>query len=73
MSKVFLKRGSVYSQTEGNFQILDLLDNGIFQIIQDPQTGELFLARIADNFHFGFKLYGLDNRLITHVIDTYYK
>lgn len=73
MSKVFLKRGSVYSQTEGNFQILDLLDSGIFQIIQDPQTGELYLARIADNFHFGFKLYGLDNRLITHVIDTYYK
>jgi hypothetical protein len=73
MSKVFLKRGSVYSQTEGNFQILDLLDSGIFQINQDPQTGELFLARIADNFHFGFKLYGLDNRLITHVIDTYYK
>ena len=73
MSKVFLKRGSVYSQTEGNFQILDLLDNGIFQINQDPQTGELFLVRIADNFHFGFKLYGLDNRLITHVIDTYYK
>lgn len=73
MSKVFLKRGSVYSQTEGNFQILDLLDSGIFQINQDPQTGELFLVRIADNFHFGFKLYGLDNRLITHVIDTYYK
>lgn len=73
MSKVFLKRGSVYSQTEGNFRILDLLDNGIFQINQDPQTGELFLVRIADNFHFGFKLYGLDNRLITHVIDTYYK
>ena len=73
MSKVFLKRGSVYSQTEGNFHILDLLDSGIFQINQDPQTGELFLARIADNFHFGFKLYGLDNRLITHVIDTYYK
>lgn len=73
MSKVFLKRGSVYSQTEGNFQILDLLDSGIFQINQDPQTGELFLSRIADNFHFGFKLYGLDNRLITHVIDTYYK
>jgi hypothetical protein len=73
MSKVFLKRGSVYSQTESNFQILDLLDSGIFQINQDPQTGELFLVRIADNFHFGFKLYGLDNRLITHVIDTYYK
>jgi hypothetical protein len=63
----------VYSQTESNFQVLDLLDSGIFQINQDPQTGELFLVRIADNFHFGFKLYGLDNRLITHVIDTYYK
>ena len=31
------------------------------------------MARIADNFHFGFKLYGLDNNLIGHVIDTYHK
>ena len=73
MNRVFLKRGSVYSQTESNFQVLNFLDNGIFQINQDPQTGELFLVRIADNFHFGFKLYGLDNNLIGHVIDTYHK
>ena len=73
MDRVFLKRGSVYSQTESNFQVLNFLDNGIFQINQDPQTGELFLVRIADNFHFGFKLYGLDNNLISHVIDTYHK
>ena len=36
-------------------------------------TGELFLEKISDSFHFGFKLYGLDNKLITHVINTYNK
>jgi hypothetical protein len=73
METVFLKRGSVYSQTESNFEVLNHLDKGIYQINQNPQTGELFLVRIADNFHFGFKLYGLDQTLITHVLDTYNK
>lgn len=73
METVFLKRGSVYSQTESNFQVLNELDKGIYQINQNQQTGELFLVRVADEFHFGFKLYGLDDTLITHVLDTYHK
>ena len=58
--QVFLKRGAVYSQTEGNFQVSPMLDDGIYQIQQNPMNGELFLVRIADEFHFGFKLYGID-------------
>lgn len=73
MSKVFLKRGSVYTQTDSNFQVMDKLENGIYTINRDAQTGELFLVRIADSFHFGFKLYGIDETLVNHVINTYNK
>ena len=72
-NNVFLKRGSVYSITEGNFNVMPTLDDGIYQVHQHQQTGELFLVRIADKFHFGFKLYGVDETLISHVIDTYNK
>ena len=70
---VFLKRGSTYSLTEGSFSVSPVLDDGIYQIHQNPMTGELFLVRIAEEFHFGFKLYGIDEKLVKHVLDTYNK
>ena len=73
MPKVFLKRGDFYSQTEGNFSVLDNLDDGIFQTHQNPITGEIFLEKIADTFSFGFKLYGIDEQLVSHVLNTYNK
>ena len=73
MAKVFLKRGDFYNLTEGNFSTASVLDDGIYQTHQNPMTGEIFLERIADKFHFGFKLYGLDDVLVSHVIDTYNK
>lgn len=71
MSKVFLKRGSVFNQTEGNFEVLDTLDNGVYQTHYDEMTKEIFLEKISDGFTFGFKLYGVDDVLIKHVVDTY--
>ena len=73
MSNVFLKRGSIYTITEGNFLTSPVLDDGIYQTMQNPMTGEIFLHRIADKFNFSFKLYGLDNKLISHVLNTYNK
>ena len=73
MSQVFLKRGDFYSQTEGNFDVMPTLDDGIYQIHQNPMTGEIFLEKIADKFYFGFKLYGIDETFVTHVLDTYSK
>ena len=61
---VFLKRGCTYAPTEGNFSVSPVLDDGIYQIQQDLMTGALFLVRIAEEFHFGFKLYGIDEKLI---------
>lgn len=71
MSKVFLKRGDFYSQTEGNFSVMENLDDGIYQIHQNPLNLELFLEKISDAFNFGFKLYGLDENLVSHVVNTY--
>lgn len=73
MGNVFLKRGAVYTPTEGNFSASPILDDGIYQVCQDPDRGFLFLTRIADEFHFGFKLYGIDEKLVRHVLDTYNK
>lgn len=73
MPQVFLRRGDFYSQTEGNFEVMPTLDDGIYQIHQNPMTGEIFLERIADKFYFGFKLYGIDETFVTHVLDTYSK
>ena len=71
MGKVFLQRGAIYTLTEGNFNVSDTLDDGIYQTIQNPMTGEIFLERIADKFEFGFKLYGIDEKLVNHVLNTY--
>lgn len=71
MSKVFLKRGSVFNQTEGNFEVLNTLDNGVYQTHFDERANEIFLEKISEGFNFGFKLYGVDETLVKHVIDTY--
>lgn len=71
MSKVFLKRGSVFNQTEGNFEVLNTLDNGVYQTHFDERTNEIFLEKISEGFNFNFKLYGVDETLVKHVIDTY--
>lgn len=73
MSKVFLRRGDIYTLTEGNFTASTTLDDGIYRTVQNPISGEIFLERIGDEFTFGFKLYGLDEKLITHVLNTYNK
>ena len=73
MQEVYLKRGSFYSKTEGNFEVMPYLDEGIYQMHQNPVTGEIYLQKISDKFEFGFKLYGLDEKLIKHVVDTYNK
>lgn len=36
-----------------------------------PKTGEIYLEEFADEFTFGFKLYGLESNFIDHVLTTY--
>lgn len=59
--------------TDGNFNVSETLDDGIYQTLQNPITGEIFLEKIGDKFEFGFKLYGIDEKLVNHVLTTYNK
>jgi hypothetical protein len=71
MSKVFLKRGLIFNQTEGDFKVLDMLDNGVYKTHFNERTSEIYLEKISEGFNFGFKLYGVDETLVSHVINTY--
>lgn len=68
---IWLKSGLYYKQAESSIQILDKLPNKIYNISSNPRSGELFLEEFADNFTFGFKVYGLESNFINHVIGTY--
>lgn len=73
MSQVYLKRGNCWTPTEGNFEKKPVLDEGIYEILVNPFNLELSLKKTANEFNFGFKLYGIDETLVKHVIDTYNK
>lgn len=73
MSQVYLKRGNSWTPTEGNFEKKPVLDDGIYEILVNPFNMELSLKKTAEEFNFGFKLYGIDETLIKHVLDTYNK
>ena len=73
MSQVYLKRGNSWTPTEGNFEKKPVLDEGIYEILVNPFNMELSFRKTAEEFNFGFKLYGIDETLIKHVLDTYNK
>ena len=73
MSQVYLRRGNLWTPKEGNFEKKPVLDEGIYEILVNPFNMELSLKKTADEFNFGFKLYGIDETLIKHVLDTYNK
>lgn len=56
--------GSVATQKE-------LLDKGVYSIELDPMTGQLYLERLQDDFKFGYKTYGIQQKFIDRVDKTY--
>ena len=47
------------------------LENVIYSVKQDPQTGELYLNSTGKKFEFDFKLYGLKSNLIERAVKYY--
>lgn len=68
---IFMQQGNVYTLTEGSFQIHPQLGKGIYNLCISREKG-LYLEKIAEEFGFNFKLYGVDNTLVKHVLDTYH-
>lgn len=68
MNKVWMCSGSTYTQVSSGYSVEQSLPVGIYSICL---TG-YHLDRYADKFVFPYKMYGLQNEFIDHVIKTYH-
>lgn len=68
---VWLKNGRILKQVEDTVITIESLDKKIYMMGIDEVTHEIYLEEFADNFHFDFKVYGVESRLINHIMKTY--
>ena len=66
----WLQRGSEYRRVEGNISNVDNIPVGIYQIGLNMQG--FYLEHYNSEFLFDFKVYGLEEKFIDHVIKTYH-
>ena len=72
MSKIFLQRGSRFSLVDDNFDKYPVLEKGLYDLRFNMEDG-IYLEKTGESFEFNYKLYGLDNTFISHVLNTYKK
>lgn len=70
-SIVWLRNGRTLKQVEDSVQIVDNLPRKIYTLQINERTGELYLEEFADEFHFDFKIYGMESQLINHIMKTF--
>lgn len=68
---IWIQNGLLYKQVESSIKLIDQLPSKIYNVCANPKTGEIYLEEFADEFTFGFKLYGLESHFIDHVLKTY--
>lgn len=68
---VWLKNGRVLKQVDDTIQVIDTLPKRVYTMNFDPDRHEIFLEDFADEFHFDFKIYGMESKLIEHIITTF--
>lgn len=68
---VWLKNGRVLKQVDDTIQIIDKLPKRVYTMNFDPDRHEIFLEDFADEFHFDFKIYGMESKLIEHIMTTF--
>lgn len=70
-SVIWLKNGRILRQVDDNVTTVQELPKKVFNMGFDPNRNEIFLEEFADEFHFDFKIYGMESKLIDHVLCTY--
>ena len=69
MSKVFMLQGTSVRQVDSGFGVESKVPVGIYEVCMS-MTG-IWLERIANEFVFPYKIYGLQTDLMDHIIKTY--
>lgn len=70
-SIVWLKNGRVLKQVDNTIQVVDTLPKRVYSMGYDPDRHEIFLEDFADEFHFDFKIYGMESKLVEHIMRTF--
>ena len=70
-SIIWLKNGRVLKQVEDTVVTIDALEKKVYMMGFNEMTNEILLEEFADKFHFDFKIYGTESRLINHIMKTY--
>lgn len=71
MSRIsWLQRGSQYSQVEGDYNTVEKLPVGVYNINFNPMMG-WSVSQYAKAFVFDYKVYGLQNEFIQYVLKTF--
>lgn len=68
---VWLKNGRFLRQVEDTTSIIPALPKKVFNMCFDPDRREIYLEEFADEFHFDFKIYGMESKLIEHIMRTF--
>lgn len=71
LSTVWLKNGRIFKQVENGIKVTDNLPRRIYNMNFDPDRHEIFLEDYADKFNFDFKIYGMESKLIEHIMKTF--
>ena len=68
---VWLKNGRVLKQVDDTIQIIDKLPKRVYTMNFDSDRHEIFIEDFADELHFDFKIYGMESKLIGHIMATF--
>lgn len=68
---VWLKNGRVLKQVEDTVITVSSLERKVYTMRFDDTAREIYLEEFANDFHFDFKVYGVESRLIDHIMKTF--
>lgn len=67
----WIQSGDKFSQISKSATITQELPVGVYTLNQNEMTGEFFLIKQSDKFSFPFKVYGIEEKFIGHVMTTF--
>lgn len=65
----WLKRGSEFKRVEGDFKTIPTIPVGVYNV--GLSLSGWYLEKYADSFTFDYKIYGLQEDFLNHIIKTY--
>lgn len=67
----WIVRGGEFAPISSSAVISNELPVGVYNLHQNDMTGEFYLVKMADRFEFPFKVYGIEDKFIGHVMTTF--